>query len=116
MLTGSFLVGEFTYLFSFILVCNSVTKRRMPPIKVCPECCSVVNYKKCVCELVWRATPLKGVARQTICECGHCFTLSRKRSNDAPSQRKSKRIAMQSKRASESACETTLRQTKVNVT
>ena len=69
----------------------------MPPIKVCPECCSVVNYKKCVCE------------------CGHCFTLSRKRSNNAPSQRKSKRIAMQSKRASESACETTLRQTKENV-
>ena len=92
-----FLVGEFTYLFSFLLVCYSVTKRRMPLIKVCPECCLVVNYKKCVCE------------------CGHCFTLSRKRSNNVPSQRKSKRIAMQSKKASESACETTLRQTKENV-
>ena len=36
-------------------------------------------------------------------------------SNNATSLRKSKRIAMQSKRASESACETTLRQTKENV-
>lgn len=42
----------------------------------------------------------------------HCFTLKRKASVNATSIRKSKRIAKRVKRASESACETTLRRTK----
>ena len=55
----------------------------MPKLtKVCPECSVSVNVKK------------------SVCDCGHTFVLKRKVSIDAT--RKSKRIAMRCKRASES--------------
>lgn len=69
----------------------------MPLTKLCSECGIFVNL------------------RQSVCECSHCFVLKRKASVNSSSVRKSKRIAMQSKKALESVCETTLRQTKDNV-
>ena len=53
----------------------------MPLTKSCPECQTVVNVKK------------------SVCDCGHCFVLKRKVSYDTA--RKSKRIAMKCKRALE---------------
>ena len=64
-----------------ISVCTYLT---MPGLsKACPECSANVNVRK------------------SVCECGHCFVLKRKRSVDA--KRRSKRIAVRSKRALESA-------------
>ena len=64
----------------FILVCNRVI---MPPVKQCPKCGSMVAIRK------------------LVCVCGHSFKTSR----PVYSTRKSKRIAMQQQRASESADE-----------
>ena len=61
--------------------------------KLCPNCNVLVHVRK------------------SVCECGHCFLLKRKASSNANSPRKSKRIAIQCKRASESAFQTTLRRT-----
>ena len=67
----------------------------MPLTKSCPECHTVVNVKK------------------TVCVCGHCFVLKLKVSYDTA--RKSKRIAMKSKRALETVAETMNRQEHVRV-
>ena len=59
----------------------------MPPVKQCPNCGAMVVIKK------------------TVCVCGHSFKTNR----PVYSTRKSKRIAMQQQRASESADEIALR-------
>ena len=70
----------------------------MPLTKQCSKCDAIVNL------------------RQSVCKCGNCFVLKKKAGCvNVNSRRKSKRIAMQSKRALETACETTLRQSKDNV-
>ena len=84
-------------LVTFICVLQSIYySKKMPLTRICPICYGSVNIKK------------------SVCECGHYFAMrmSRKNSINAKSVRKSKRIAMQSKKALESACETTLRQSK----
>ena len=85
--------GGFSCCWQIFLVLTSLLYKRMPLTKVCPECCTNVNLRK------------------SVCECGHCFTLKRKASVNATSLRKSKRIAKQVKRASESAYEIIIRQT-----
>ena len=57
----------------------------MPLTKSCPECCAIVNVKK------------------SVCDCGHCFVLKRKVSQDTA--RKSQRIAKKCKRALENVVE-----------
>ena len=61
----------------------------MPLTKQCLKCDAIVNL------------------RQSVCKCGNCFILKKKAACvNVNSRRKSKRIAMQSKRALETACET----------
>ena len=62
----------------------------MPPLKQCPTCGAMVAIKK------------------SVCVCGHLF----KRKLAVYSTRKSRRITIQQKRASESADEIALRLTK----
>ena len=83
---SGFIVSPSLSSFSFSV------KGRMLPTKVCPQCCAVVNLRK------------------SVCECGHYFVLKKKTSVNSKSLRKSKRIAMQTKRALESTFQTTLRQ------
>ena len=62
----------------------------MPPVKLCPQCGSMVMIKK------------------SMCECGHSFILKKKKSPDL-NYNATRRIATQQKRALESSDQSLLR-------